>query len=50
MPTIPRAIILENLKNLIAQERPIIGGGAGMVMMVEPIERCIDHLKKKTYL
>jgi len=24
------------------------GGGAGMVMMVEPIARCIEHLKEKT--
>jgi len=26
------------------------GGGAGMVMMIEPIDRCINHLKKqRTY-
>lgn len=26
------------------------GGGAGMVMLIEPIERCIDHLKsQRTY-
>ena len=26
------------------------GGGSGMVMMIEPIARCIDHMKeKKTY-
>jgi len=29
MPAIPRATILKNLNNLIAQDRPIIGGGAG---------------------
>lgn len=25
------------------------GGGAGMVMMIEPISRCIEHLKSKTH-
>ncbi|MCD4730720.1 MAG: tRNA (guanosine(37)-N1)-methyltransferase TrmD, partial [Bacteroidales bacterium] len=24
------------------------GGGSGMVMMIEPIARCIDHMKEKT--
>jgi tRNA (guanine37-N1)-methyltransferase len=24
------------------------GGGAGMVMMIEPVSRCIEHLKEKT--
>ena len=24
------------------------GGGAGMVMMIEPIDRCINYLKKKS--
>lgn len=24
------------------------GGGAGMVMMIEPVARCIEHLKEKT--
>ena len=25
------------------------GGGAGMVLMIEPIDKCINHLKSKHY-
>ena len=48
-------IVIHNLREYSTSKQKQVddyafGGGAGMVMMVEPIERCLDHLKKdRTY-
>lgn len=45
-------ITIHNLRDYSTSNQKSIddyafGGGAGMVMMIEPIERCIDHIKSQ---
>ncbi|MFM8959930.1 MAG: tRNA (guanosine(37)-N1)-methyltransferase TrmD, partial [Bacteroidota bacterium] len=48
-------IVVHNLRDYATGKYKAIddapyGGGAGMVMMVEPIDRCIEHLRsERTY-
>jgi tRNA (guanine37-N1)-methyltransferase len=46
-------IIIHDIRNYSTSKHKTVddypfGGGAGMVMMIEPITRCIDSLKEKT--
>lgn len=46
-------INLYNIRDFALDKRKSVddyayGGGAGMVMMIEPISRCMEHLKSKT--
>jgi len=47
------SIALHDIRNFATDKHKRVddyqyGGGSGMVMMVEPIVRCIDHLRKNT--
>ena len=48
-------VIIHNLRDYSLQKQKSVddyafGGGAGMVMNIEPIDRCIEHLKsQRTY-
>lgn len=44
-------IVVHNLRDYAVNKQKQVddyafGGGAGMVMMIEPIDRCLEHLKK----
>jgi tRNA (guanine37-N1)-methyltransferase len=46
-------IFLHNIRDYSTSKHKTVddypyGGGAGMVMMVEPVAKCLDHLKEKT--